>query len=161
MIPENIEENKIKGKVTQSEAWPEDVRTRYKVSQVHSIIPENIEVSDIKYKLVDKSYLEEVKKLHEEWFPVHYDNDYFSKINQGKSFCMGAFWNEHLIGIFIGHFKSNYMTKQLSNRGWFSFQGCKGLYIATIGVIDEVRRLGIGTILIDEVLKWVKIHHSN
>ena len=67
---------------------------------------------------------------------------------------MGAFLDDHLLGIFIGHFKNNNLTKELTEKGWLSWKGAAGLYIATIGVVGEARRLGIGTKLINEVIKW-------
>mmetsp|Transcript_19556 Transcript_19556/g.17307 ORF Transcript_19556/g.17307 Transcript_19556/m.17307 type:complete len:202 (+) Transcript_19556:245-850(+) len=137
------------------------MRSRYSISEVHEKLPSELDKSKLQYKFVDQSYLEEIKKLHQEWFPVHYGDDYYEKINQKETICMGAFSKDILIGLFIGHFKSNYITKQLSNKSRFSFGGTTGLYIATIGVVDGARRLGIGTLLIDEVLKWVKIHHSD
>mmetsp|Transcript_35103 Transcript_35103/g.34774 ORF Transcript_35103/g.34774 Transcript_35103/m.34774 type:complete len:80 (-) Transcript_35103:436-675(-) len=76
----------LKHKVVSSEAWPEELRSQYTTSEVHSILPEQIDVSEIQYRLVDRSNVKEIKQLHEEWFPVYYDSKYFDKIDNKRIF---------------------------------------------------------------------------
>lgn len=167
MVPSNLDKSQLTRKVVSSEAWPERLRSQYCVASVHDIFADaentQIEDKDISFKLVGSDHIEEIKKLHQEWFPIYYNDAYFSKLNNNKdTLCMGAFYKDkYLVGIFIGMFKYNSMIlKELTKRSWFSCHNICGLYIATIGVVDEVRRLGIGSKLVENVIEWTKVHKT-
>lgn len=112
-VPNNMDASKFTKKVVSSDAWPEEIRKQVSVADVHTLIPKNIDVSEITYKLVDSNYLSEVKQLHEEWFPVYYNQDYYENLKREDYICMGAFWNSHLVGICITTFKQNLTTKNI------------------------------------------------
>lgn len=163
-MPKDIPLDQIPRKIIQSEAWPEKLRSQYSVAEIHNFLnTENVDIAieDISFRLVGSEHIDEIKILHEEWFPIHYNDEYFSNLKSKEdAICMGAFYKEtYLVGIFIGMFKYNsFLLKQLTRKSWFSWSNIWGLYIATIGVIDEVRRLGIGSKLVETVIDWTKLH---
>ena len=93
-------------------------------------------------------------------FPVYYSESYYKRLKKDSndSLCIGAFYkNKYIIGMFIGQYKYNsLLLRNLTNKSYFSCDHVCGLYIATIGVIDEVRRLGIGSQLINHAIKYTK-----
>ena len=141
-----------------------------------TINPENII-----YKPLSKNNLEEVKNLHKEWFPIEYDDEFFEEIlnDKGKNyFTIGAFYNipykddsnkeiilglafceyEYIIDRFNKYVNSKVIDdiyKDLSNCEQFTqFLRCqfyKCIYVMTIGVLDELRQMHIGTNLLNYI----------
>ena len=141
-----------------------------------TINPENII-----YKPLSKDNLTEVKNLHKEWFPIDYDDEFFEEIlnDKGKNyFTIGAFYNipcndgankeiilglafceyEYIIDRFNKYVNSKIMDdiyKDLSNCEQFTqFLRCqfyKCIYVMTIGVLDELRQMHIGTNLLNYI----------
>ena len=141
-----------------------------------------IDTNKIIYKPLNESDLAEIKNLHKEWFPIEYDDNYFKKIfinKYGSYFTIGAFYNiennkinkEIIIGMalcelrpvsdyFINH-TSRQAIKEICNNIDFneevsSYLKCQDyncVYIMTIGVLDEYRKLHIGTSLINKIFE--------
>ena len=135
------------------------------------------------YKPLTESNLSEIKNLHKEWFPIDYDDNYFKKIfiNKYSSyFTIGAFYNlenndnnnkEIIIGMALCEYRpvSDYFIKHTSreaikeicynidfNEEVYSYLLCQDyncVYIMTIGVLDEYRKLGIGSNLIKKIFE--------
>lgn len=120
LVPKEIPTDQIPRKIISSEAWPEKLRNQYSVADIHKLFNSDdidISIEDISFKLVGSEHIDEIKVLHEEWFPIHYNDDYFSNLkDKEESLCMGAFYKEtYLVGIFIGMFKYNsFLLKQLT-----------------------------------------------
>lgn len=165
-----------------SEAFPPDKNGQRKkllsLSSSHEILKDiQIRQEDIIYKPLSKNHIEEIKKLHKEWFPVEYDDEYFENIfinKYGSYFTIGAFYNfqnkEFIIGLALCEFRpvSEYFVKHTSpqaieeicknidfNEEVQSYLRCQEyncVYIMTIGVLDEYRKLHIGTNLINHII---------
>ena len=84
-----------------SEAFPPNEKGERQqllsLSSFHNLI-DGIKISqkDIIYKPLTKNNLIEIKNLHKEWFPIKYDDIFFSTIFEneyGNYFSIGAFYN--------------------------------------------------------------------
>ena len=74
--------------ILESDAWPESIRKQYAVSKVHNIFKkeQEIRMEDISFGVVGEEQVEEVRKLHEEWFPIYYNHKYFEKASKNKDY---------------------------------------------------------------------------
>ena len=142
-----------------------------------------INPEDIIYKPLTLADIEEIENLHKEWFPIEYDHRYFQKIfiNKHNSyFTIGAYYKikndknedkEIILGLAMCQFRpvSEYFIKHTSpesieeicknidfNEEVLSYLNCEDyhcVYIMTIGVLDEFRRLHIGSKLINHIIE--------
>ena len=180
----NINTNTNKHQI-YSEAFPPNKNgERKKLSSFSSyheiLIGEEIDIKKIIYKPLTKSYKEEIKKLHKEWFPVEYDDDYFENIfinKYGGYFTIGAFYKikeqEIILGLALCQYReiSDYFINHTSpqsieeicknidfNEEVQSYLRCEDYlcaYIMTIGVLDECRKLHIGSEIIKNIINKV------
>ena len=151
-------------------------------SNTHDIIKDEnesikkINPLNIIYKPLSESHIEEIKKLHKEWFPIDYDLNYFKQIFTNKYdtyFTVGAFYVidniEIILGMALCEYREvgNYFINHTSpdavkeicrnidfNEEVSSYLKCQSyncVYIMTIGVLDEYRQLHIGTNLIEKI----------
>ena len=176
----NVKKNKNKKKEIFSEAFPPNKSGERKyltaLSSYHDIL-EGVQINpeEITYKTLSKSHLVEIKKLHKEWFPVEYDDDYFQKIfNNNSIFTIAAYYNiqnkEIILGMAICQFRevSEYFVKHTSRQvieeickninykeevqAYLRCEDFNCMYIMTIGVLDECRKLHIGSNLVKYII---------
>lgn len=159
----------------KSEAYEDGIPYFYKenpekyyqdISEIHKVLyrlDKNKPLSmDIYYEPLNKEdFLDEMVDLHKEWFPFSYDRNYFKKyILRQKYIAIGAFMKigikAYLIGFIIGEIVSEEKFKNsvpgvLAERGWYDFitpwVNCG--YLQSLGVIDEYRKLNVGTRLLE------------
>ena len=143
-------------------------------SQVHRKLSDiKIEEDKIYYRELIHSDKDEVVLLHKEWFPIDYDDDYFEKIlnpekRDKEYFSLGAFYKsegrEFILGAIICELRTQleftYQIPEISLKlieipffddlspfgGPYEFA-----YIMTIGVVDECRRMKLGSILLNKM----------
>ena len=177
-----MSKNKNKKHQIFSEAFPPNKNGERKkllaFSSYHDILKGiQINPDEIIYKPLSKSHLEEIKLLHKEWFPIEYEDDYFQKIfinKYGTYFTIGAIYNyqnkEIILGLALYEYRpvSEYFAKHTSpeaideicknidfNEEVQSYLRCEDyncVYIMTIGVLDEYRKLHIGSNLIKHII---------
>ena len=129
--------------------------------------------------------------MHREWFPIDYQEDYFRSMKKRKIIAIGCFYKtdldiENNKDILIGSVMAKIHGEdsrtqpvfvdldEIRNGGpqswWQLFKNtfsCRApkerqaCYIMTIGVIDEVRKLGIGTRLLESITEHLERFHSN
>ena len=135
------------------------------ISEIHKVLyrlDKNKPLSiDIYYEHINEHFLDDIVDLHKEWFPFLYDRDYFKKyIIKKHSVAIGAFLKignkAYLIGCALGEtipeqkFK-NILPGVLVERSWYdifsSWVDCG--YLHSLGVIDEYRKLSVGTRLLE------------
>jgi len=166
----------------KSEAFEEGVPSFYKekpetyyedISEVHKVLYNMDKKSrplsiNIEYKPITTDYLDELFNLHNEWFPFSYDRNYFKKFILHKNcVAIGAFLKlglkEYLVGSVLGEIVSepkfrNFLPGVLVNRSWYdwfsSWVNCAYLY--SLGVIDEYRKLSVGTKLLEMFIEEMK-----
>ena len=144
-----------------------------------------LDLDKIYYKGLGPEHYEEVKNLHKEWFPVDYPEEIFSNsllYNQGAFITQGAFYyleeekKEVILGLIIcqWNYVDQYFFKMIDNNPKILDEIKKSinyeeeaqfflskqkfysiLYIISIGVIDECRKMNIGTNLIKDIMNYV------
>ena len=153
---------------TNPEKYYEDISTIHKLLfRLQKNKPLSI---NIDYKKLDnEKYIDDITDLFKEWFPLEYKRDYFRKyfIRQ-NCVAIGAFIKinseEYLVGCIFGEIISDEKFKKilpdiLVDRSWFFLIEHEPLDCAilqNIGVIDEYRRLGVGTRLVEIFIDEVK-----
>ena len=154
------------------------------ISPVHKLLKGvKLDPNKIYYKPLGPEHYEEVQNLHKEWFPVEYPKELFDNSllhNEGGYIAQGAFYfleeekKEIILGLIITEWRAvnrsfvhmidkntlNEINKSityeeevqlyLSKRKYYFIN-----YIASIGVIDECRKMNIGTNLINDVINYV------
>ena len=173
-----------------SESFPfDEKKERIKmkpIAECHKLLKGvKIDPSQIVYKPLSPENLEEVKKLHTEWFPVKYEEEIFNQAilyNQGGFFSVGAFYcipigeNEYkeiILGLILCQWlpvdkyffqmTTPETAKKISDNLNFEeevklflsrdkYYYCA--YIMSLGVIDECRKMNIGTNLIKDIFNY-------
>ena len=142
------------------------------ISEIHKILArlnKNKPLSiNIHYEQIKEEYLDDLVDLHKEWFPFLYDRDYFKRyVLKKNSVAIGAFLKiglkDYLIGCAIGEiiheqkFK-NILPGVLVERSWYdvfsSYVDCG--YLHSLGVIDEYRKLSVGSRLLELFIEEMK-----
>jgi ribosomal protein S18 acetylase RimI-like enzyme len=120
-------------------------------------------VSKLRFKFtIDPSELEEIRNLHNEWFPVDYSEEFYSSlIDSPDVVSVVAQIDNQIVGLatvgirnsvrFYNGAESLAYTLGLPNN-----DASHVAYILTLGVIDELRRHGVASILISEAVKEVR-----
>ena len=123
---------------------------------------------NIEYKPLTEDFLSDLVELHNEWFPFSYDRNYFKKyIVRQNNVAIGAFlklgFKEYLVGCVIGEIVQepkfrNHLPGVLVDRAWYDFfsswVNCG--YLHSVGVIDEYRKLSVGTKLLEMFIEEMK-----
>ena len=160
-------------------------RTKVKaISQVHKLLNGvTLNKEKIYYKPLKPEHIDEVKNLHKEWFPVSYPDEIFEESilrNEGSHITQGAFYfleeekKEIILGLIIGRWQ--YVDKyyyenvgenilgeindsiDYEEEAQFFLSKNKyyySVYIVSLGVIDECRKMNIGTQLIKDMMNYV------
>ena len=77
----------------ESDAWPQEQLCQVK-SRVHQIIRKKLQYIDpskIYFDQIGAKHVEEIKKLHEEWFPLNYPKSFYERINRNNIIAIGCF----------------------------------------------------------------------
>ena len=156
------------------------------IAECHKLLKGvTIDPSRIVYKPLTPENIEQVKKLHVEWFPVKYDEEIFNQsllYNQGRYFTVAAFYyiqtgekeyKEIILGLIICQwvYVDEYFFKMTSEETaktisdnlnyeeevklLFSqdkYYYCA--YIMSLGVIDECRKMGIGSNMLRSIFNY-------
>ncbi|TNV86426.1 hypothetical protein FGO68_gene2430 [Halteria grandinella] len=179
-----------KGKAkVKSDAWPVEMAQQNAMkAEVHRQINENVDrlnLKNIYFRQLEEGDIQETKRLHEEWFPLNYEDSFYNRISKANIIAIGCFVKiratleqptekELMLGVILTKVQyHNDEVREIMNQrerdlntdtglfGWLrwfkSIVSCRGdhvgAYIMTIGVIDECRRLGLGTQLIERTIK--------
>ncbi|XP_052824173.1 N-alpha-acetyltransferase 60 isoform X2 [Octopus bimaculoides] len=102
--------------------------------------------------------IEEVKRLCTEWFPIEYPDSWYQDItSNAKFYSLAATYYSRIIGLIVAEVKS----KTKLNREDADIlathypTSCQVAYILSLGVVDEFRRHGIASLLLDSLLSYL------
>lgn len=124
----------------------------------------------ITYKIIfHEKYINDIVDLFKEWFPYSYDRDQIRKylVKQG-CIAVGAFIKinsvDYLVGCALGEIINGEKFKKilpdvLVEQSWFNLSEPEPVdcgVLQNIGVIDEYRRLGVGTRLLEMFIEEVR-----
>ena len=142
---------------------------------------DRINLNNIYFRKLNAKDIKELKDLHDEWFPMNYSDSFYQRVLKKNVIAVGCFVKslpvpenpeekEIIIGAILSKVRPNdEVAGEISRernrqtsflRSWASWlrslitcAPVPGAYIMTLGVVDECRRLGIGTKLIDETIR--------
>jgi len=173
-----LKKKKKQTRVT-SDAFPPNIlggkKKQPSFSEVHKKLREiEVDESKINYRELNYGDMEEIKCLHKEWFPLDYSDEYFEHIlnpeKRRKNYITLAatypYNNEELIlGAVITEINNkNEFTTQVSESIIqnleipfledinFFRQDFECAYIMIIGIVDEMRRLKLGTKILNRII---------
>jgi ribosomal protein S18 acetylase RimI-like enzyme len=164
---EDLSKTKKKKLKIFSDAFPEigGIKQKpYVHSNVHKLLLNHqINKNNIKYRKINETDLEEIKNLHNEWFPIKYDESFFkvilNKTNKNYITLTAVYEidnKEYIIGLLLGETKTeeqyNNQVSEEFRKFHFFTKTYRYIYIMTLGVIDECRGLKIATQLIEKIV---------
>lgn len=137
------------------------------LARVHMLFEEMDESFDetkVYYRPISgQSELEEVRLLHKEWFPPQYPDDFYQALLRNKTYkallCLyDAIISKQKHTLILGcityeYRQADYEILRFSLSDFFSDK--LSVYILTFGVINEVRKKGIGTKLLKTLISEV------
>ncbi|XP_076305559.1 N-alpha-acetyltransferase 60 [Tachypleus tridentatus] len=111
--------------------------------------------SNVQLRFLVPEDLPEIKKLCREWFPIEYPHSWYEDIScNRKFFSLAAVYKFQIIGLIVVEIKSQSKCNK-EDQGLLSPHFPKTslvAYILTLGVVQEFRRNGIATLLLDSVI---------
>ena len=173
-----------------SESFPLDEKKERKklkpIAECHKLLKGvKIDPSQIIYKPLMPEHIDEVKKLHTEWFPIKYEDKLLNEMiveNKGEFFSVAAFYyiqtgeNEYkeiILGLLICRWvytdkiffemTSKEVAKDISDNLNYEEEAKCFLskakqyycpYIMSLGVIDECRKMSIGTNMMRSIYNY-------
>lgn len=127
---------------------------------------QTIEVPDVVFRPVAVTDYDEIKRLHEELFPVKYADNFYTDVCNGKGLHGVSIFSNiavstqtgEMVGFIIGQFVP---THKCEDTDLFSFtinstQPDCVCYILTLGLIDRYRRSGLGTKLVQSCQSYAE-----
>jgi ribosomal protein S18 acetylase RimI-like enzyme len=177
-----ISVNSKKKKVTRvfSDAFPPN-RLGHKdklptFSEVHKSLSEiEIDQNKIIYRELNKNDMEEIRLLHKEWFPIDYTDEYFEAIfipdkrrknyitlaatylYENKEYILGAIISEiNLKAEFLNQTPQKYLghiNVSIFDQISLFTPEYEFAYIMVIGVVDECRRMKLGTEMLNRLME--------
>lgn len=184
-----LEPEEVKGDQGRvwSNAWPEEAASQIEAkAEAHKLLKANVErinLRNIYFRRLSIDDIGELKNLHDEWFPMNYQESFYQRVLKKNVIAVGCFVKsmptpEHpveleiTLGAILTKVRPNdpEAAEILQQRGqgnylvsWLSWikrmvtcAPVPGAYIMTLGVVDECRRLGIGTKLIDQTISILR-----
>lgn len=157
--------NGIPDFVSQNKNYISQLSTVHRIIYMSHYTPN---LDDVYYSKIEMGYINELVALHREWFPMNYDKDYFKKFFlKPNYYCLGAFIEingiAYLIGCALGEtcsenrFRSN-VQGVLRRKKWYQYfsKDDQCGYLNAIGVIDEFRKLKVGSELLRRFVDEMK-----
>ena len=120
----------------------------------------------LRVTVLQPKHVPQLQQLCSQWFPVYYPNEWYDLVtkNATNSFFAvgiiddGAEEAEKLVGCIVAHIKESIEISQedreVRQNGWQQFN--RVCYIMVIGVLRDYRRLGLGSFLVQCLIKYLE-----
>jgi hypothetical protein len=141
------------------------VQCRFDIIVIMDSSPQ-ISLSEIQFRSIKESDLNQLQKLHNEFFPVQYSPKFFSDSVKGigiggrSLFTSIAFVDnsgaEDIVGFLFAQFSRYSDTQDADNI--FDPTNCSDevCYILTLGMTKPYRRCGLGTIFLNQCINYAE-----
>lgn len=86
--------------------------------------------------------IKQLKRLNTVVFPVSYNDKFYKDVLEAGELAKLAYYNDIVVGAVCCRIDTS--------------ENCRRLYIMTLGCLYPYRRLGIGTLMVEHVLRFVK-----
>lgn len=124
--------------------------------------------NDIVFRDIDEGDFQQIKELHLECFPIQYEDIFFQNACNGKGFKNSPLYakvavdleSSRIVGCILGQFVN---VKKCGDQGLFNElreSPRDVFYILTLGLRQQYRRSGVGTMLLSDSLKYAKNNKS-
>jgi ribosomal protein S18 acetylase RimI-like enzyme len=118
--------------------------------------------SDISFRSIDPKDLGQLKELHNSLFPVKYSDTFFDDVVHGRGMKGNKLFTsialqqcsifEEMIGFIIGQFISSSDCEDTTDLFEDGSESKEVFYIMTFGLKKGIRRLGIGSLLLQHCI---------
>ena len=150
--------------VSSSSAFPPGLLMPELQASVHERDLYDITSDQIHYRTsVLDSDMNEIRQLHAEWLPVDYNDEFYMAMTEKDSDVLSvlACYQSSIVGMATiavrkKEARYNFSCDLLPHLGLDT--GSESIaYILTLGVVDELRRTGVASALLEEALKRISI----
>ncbi|KAH9418830.1 N-alpha-acetyltransferase 60 [Dermatophagoides pteronyssinus] len=114
----------------------------------------------IRMRFLNPSDLDVVRRLCQEWFPVRYPDAWYETIvnNHNQRFCsLVATINDEIVALLVTEIRSyqnlNYEDFGFLAKHFEHYDNIQVAYILTLGVVKRLRRRGIATLLVKNLIQ--------
>ncbi|XP_025099383.1 N-alpha-acetyltransferase 60-like [Pomacea canaliculata] len=100
----------------------------------------------------------EVKKLCTEWFPIEYPDSWYDDITSSSRFySLAATHQSRIVGLIVAELKAKSKLNKEDGDILASYypSSMQVAYILSLGVVDDFRRNGIASLLLDSLLSYL------
>lgn len=145
----------------QQNATVSDFEAAYKETDVER---QDVQSVEFTFRSLQPSDREIIQQLHEEWFPVRYEPEFYQELCDKHTFLGDPVvsWvaldpRGNICGCLVGQMISHTKISQRLQKTMIQSnkQHSKLFYIMTLGVRDDYRQRGLGTRLMDECCQRV------
>ncbi|KAJ9460263.1 Histone acetyltransferase MCC1 [Diplonema papillatum] len=98
----------------------------------------------VTFRSMSPWWLAEVRRIHEELFPISYSEKFYSAMMRGGLLAVVAVQDERVVGVATGRVDAA--------KGWPFWQAANSGYISTFGVEYAMRKRNVGSSLLGEII---------
>ena len=121
----------------------------------------------LNFRFLNPGDLPEVKRLCREWFPIEYPDAWYADITStSKFYSVAAVFRGQIVGLVVAEIKdAHWLPKEDSDILAPGFgkkhMGSKIGYILSLGVVKELRKQGIASFLLENLIAHLTSPENN
>ncbi|KAL5019059.1 hypothetical protein ScPMuIL_004781 [Solemya velum] len=113
---------------------------------------------EIQLRFLNPADIPDVKNLCSEWFPIEYPDTWYEDITSNpKFYSLAATYHNRIIGLIVAEIKVKLKLNKEDADILASFYppNVQVAYILSLGVVDDFRRHGIASLLLDSLISYL------